>query len=394
MRIVNLTSQEYEEFTKENDTNFGQTVEYTRLYKYPHEYLALIDDDNLILAATIILIKKVSSLVKEAIAPNGFIIDYTNKELLKQFTFYLKQHLKKEGITYLITNPMYKYKVYDKNNNLLLDNEDIHNTFISLNYINIGHQNPFERYDVIIENKNSLEEIFKDFTRNTKRNIKEAGAYGLTLTRSDNIELFYNIIHKKTNRSIEYYQSIYNVYNSNNSEAIIYFVTLDPNKYLIRIKQKLEEVEKENKRITKLFTKYQTKRNLNHKLDSDKTVEKYKNILNKAIILNQENPKPIEIATSMLIKNNHEIYFIIDGYKEEFRYIHATHILKWYIIHEYFNQGYRIFNLGEISNNYLNKNDKYIGLYKYKIGFSGNIIEYSPNLLLIISKAKYNLFRK
>ena len=85
---------------------------------------------------------------------------------------------------------------------------------------------------------------------------------------------------------------------------------------------------------------------------------------------------------------------MIDGYKEEFRRIHTTHILKWAIIKKYFEQGYHIFNLGEIHKDYYNKNSKYYGQYRYKIGFGGNIIEYTPNLMYVINKPLYNLYKK
>ena len=84
----------------------------------------------------------------------------------------------------------------------------------------------------------------------------------------------------------------------------------------------------------------------------------------------------------------------MDGYNENYRIIHSTHILKWAIIKKYYSIGYRIFNLGEIHQQYYNKNNKYYGQYLYKIGFGGNIIEYSPNLLLIINKPVYNTYNK
>ena len=56
------------------------------------------------------------------------------------------------------------------------------------------------------------------------------------------------------------------------------------------------------------------------------------------------------------IRNNKEIYFLIDGYKEEYRSIHSSHILKWALVKKYSSLGYKIFNLGEIHKDYQNKN--------------------------------------
>ena len=92
--------------------------------------------------------------------------------------------------------------------------------------------------------------------------------------------------------------------------------------------------------------------------------------------------------------NPQEIYFLIDGYKEKYRSIHSSHILKWALIKKYSLLGYKIFNLGEIHKNYYNETNKYHGQYMYKIGFGGNIIEYPPNLLLVINKPVYSAYTK
>ena len=133
---------------------------------------------------------------------------------------------------------------------------------------------------------------------------------------------------------------------------------------------------------------------LNKKINSDNTIEKLKQQLSHALTLNQKYKDDIIVGTSIVIKNNHEIYFLIDGYKEEFRTIHSTHILKWAIIKKYYELGYRIFNLGEIHKDYFDESNKYHKQYLYKIGFGGNIIEYTPNLLLVINKPMYSLYKK
>ena len=72
--------------------------------------------------------------------------------------------------------------------------------------------------------------------------------------------------------------------------------------------------------------------------------------------------------------------------------IHSSHILKWALIKKYSLLGYKIFNLGEIHKDYLNKTSKYHGQYMYKIGFGGNIIEYPQELLLVINKPIYSAY--
>ena len=403
MKIINLNSSEYRSYANiHSNRNFGQTIEYSML-KFNNDkrklFLGLVDNNDNIYGATLLLIHSVSPGIYEAIAPNGFLIDYANFELVKTFTEELKKYLLKEKVTYLITNPMFKYKVYNKNNTIIENNENILNNLYELNYKSIGYSNDFEKYDVIIENNNSTDDIYRNFNRNTKRNIKEGLKLGITLHKGNmnDLEEAYDIFKKKTTKKLSYYENLMHIYNNNDNKMEIFFTKLNPHKYLVNVQKLYSE---ETKRNEKIHTEFDNKRGkiteklLNKKINSDNTIEKLKQELNNAIYLNQKYDKEITIGTSIVIKNNHEIYFLIDGYNEAFKSIHSTHILKWAIIKKYYTLGYRIFNLGEIHKKYFDKSTKYYNQYKYKIGFGGNVIEYTPNLLFIVNKPIYKLYRK
>ena len=403
MKIVNLSSKEYREFANTNNySNFGQSLEYSRIITNRRKrnlFLGMVDDDNNLVAAALILIRSINTFVKEAVAPNGYIIDYANFDLVKSFTQLLKKRLQKEGITYLITNPMFKYKVYNKNNVLLVDNENIYNNLLALDYESMGYFSEFEEYDVILETTDSINDTYNHINRNSKRNINDCLRLGITLHKAtiNDLEVFYNIIKKKTKKKYSFYESIMNIYNNKDNQAELYFAKINPHEYLINTKNRYESYHIENEKIHKEFTKHigdVSDKLLNKKINSDKTLEKYRNELKEAIELDQHYKEDIIVGTSMIIRNNHEVYFLIDGYKEEFRHMHGTHILKWAIIKKYHELGYRIFNLGEIHNTYYDKNSSYYNQYKYKISFGGNVVQYTPNLIYIINKPIFRLFQK
>lgn len=403
MTIINLTQTQFRNYSNiHHQRNFGQTIEYSKLPLYSdHQkyYLGLVDNSNNLLAATLILIKNITTSVKEAYAPNGYLIDYSDFELVKTFTEELTKYLKKEKITYLITNPKFKYRTISKQNITIENNINLLENLYRLNYQNIGYQDDFEKYDIIIENQNLHTSIYQKFNRNTKRNIKENLDIGITLHKAsiNDIDNFYNIIKKKTSKSKTYYYNLMNTFNTKDNKMEIFFAKLNPETFLIKTKELYEIESRKNERIhKKIENKFgkMTDKTLNIKINSDKTLEKYHQLLNNAINIYQSTKDNIIIGTCAIIKNNKEIYFLIDGYKEEFRHIHSTHILKWALIKKYSKLGYKTFNLGEINLNYLNKSNKYHGQYMYKIGFGGNIIEYPPTLLLIINKTIYNTYTK
>jgi len=402
MKIINLTPTQFKNYSNiHKQRNFSQTIEYASLptnQEYEKYFLGLIDESRNLYGATLLLVKNISPTIKEAITPNGFLIDYSNLELVKTFTEELSKYLKKINITYLITNPMFKYKVYNKKNTVIENNFLILNHLIKLGYKTIGYQNEFSRFEVILEN-NSEKDIYKNFNRNTKRYIKESINLGLSLHKATLNELntFYNIIKKKTNYSNAHYYNLFNTYNSNDNKMEIFFIKLNPERFLINAKKLYEKELKKNEAIHQTFknkTGNITEKLLNKKMLSDNTLEKYHDLLNDAIELSKKEKNNIIIGTSAILKNNQEIYFLIDGYNEEYRKYHASHMLKWAIIKKYSKLGYNKFNLGEIHYNYLSTACKYHGQYIYKIGYGGNVIEYPPKLMLIINKPRYIFYTK
>lgn len=403
MKIIQLNSTEYRSYANiHSRRNFGQTIEYSML-RYNTDkkryFLALVDENNNIYAATLLLVHSVRPGILEAIAPNGYLIDYANFELVKIFTEELTKYLKKEKVTYLITNPMFKYHVYNKENYIIENNESLLGNLYSLNYKSLGYYSDFEKYDVIIENNNTINDLYNNFNRNTKRNIKEGIKLGLTLHKGTikDLEEAYDIIKKKTTHKLPYYQNLMNIYDNKDNKMEVFLAKLNPHKYLVNVQKLYNEEKKRNEKIHDIFDRHIgkiTNKLLNKKINSDNTLERLNQELQKAIKLDAKYNEDINVGASIIIKNNHEIYFLIDGYKEEFKHIHSTHILKWAIIKKYYEYGYRIFNLGEIHKDYLDKSSKYHTQYLYKMGFGGNIIEYSPNLILIINKPLYSIYKK
>ena len=401
MKIVVLTQTQYRNYSNiHTSRNFGQTIEYSQLASNNSSdrlFLGLADSSNNLYAATLIIVKNISPTVKEAYAPNGFLIDYANFELVKNFTEELTKYLKTIKITYLITNPMFKLRIYNKQNNVIENNVNLLDNLIKLDYKPVGYSSEFSKYDIIIENYDNIDSIYRKFNRNTKRNIKESLNMGITLHKSSikDIEAFYEIVKKKTNNTLSYYYNLMNIYNSKDNKMEIFFTKLDPQKFLINAKKLYEKEAKKNEAIHKTIQNNygkMTEKILNKKINSDSLLEKYKELLNKAITFSNKYQESTIIGTCAIIRNNKEIYFLIDGYKEAFRYIHSSHILKWALIKKYSLLGYKIFNLGEIHRDYYNKENKYHGQYMYKIGFGGNIIEYPQNLLLIINKPIYSAY--
>lgn len=80
MKIKELTIQAFSEYTKNSPLrNYMQTEEYARLLgeeKYNYDYVGLVDENNVIKGASLILWKRIGINSRYGYAPKGFLINY------------------------------------------------------------------------------------------------------------------------------------------------------------------------------------------------------------------------------------------------------------------------------------------------------------------------------
>ena len=117
MHIIELTELQFKNYSNiHSKKNYKQSVEYAKLKQengYRPLYVGLIDDDNNVHAASLILEKKLNNKHKYGYVPNGYLINFYNLDLLKTFTIELKNYLKKLNYVYIKINPLINYQVYN-----------------------------------------------------------------------------------------------------------------------------------------------------------------------------------------------------------------------------------------------------------------------------------------
>ena len=104
MKLRNLSIFEFDNFSFNHPlSSYHQSSSYAlKMAEQGYEYdlLGLIDDDDNIVAASLILSKKLGMFNRYGYAPKGFLIDYYNPEIKKdgKITKYLEsvEDLKKE----------------------------------------------------------------------------------------------------------------------------------------------------------------------------------------------------------------------------------------------------------------------------------------------------------
>ncbi len=407
MEIIQLTKEQFDEYAKNCPyKNFYQTSEYGRLmdrHSFDDYYLAMKDDMGNIKAATLILIEKVFIGYKWGYCPRGFLIDFSDFELLKNFTTLLTEFLNKRNFMFVRIDPYIINKSRDKNGKEIpgIDNSTIINNLISLGYehsgFNLNFENLKPRWNAVITT-NKEDNLFLNYSKEIRNKIRKAEKLGVEVVQGgpDSIKQFYNFIDKKHSRRLNYYLDMYEILGKSDMFEI-YFAVINTPKYIEKSKELYEQEERNNNLINQELEENINTPNataiIRKKMESDRLLNNYKQNIINATNLYKEYPGGIVIGTNAIIKYNNEIFFLINGYDQKYKNYCPNHYLKFQIIEKYKKLGYTRIHLNGISGDF-NKTSPYYGLTRFKLGFNANIEEYIGEFTLVINKRKYKSFNK
>lgn len=405
MEFRELTNQEFINFiTNCPLKSIYQTPEYGFVMNnqnYESIFLGLLKD-NIVKAASLILIKKEEGF-KYAYAPRGFILNYEEFDILKEFTIKIKDYLNKKGIMGIKINPLIIKAIYDFDNQIVNKNPKYDLIFESLknnNYYHLGYNNFFEalkpRFEAIIDLNKPINDLFKNIKKEYRTKIRSAIRNGIKIYKGDfnQIKYLYEFTKQKYTRDIQYFQDCYGFYSKRNM-IDLYYSKLDTKIYLQVIQKKLNYYEQQSNYLNNLIIKNKNRNNkktINKKISTDKYLNQYKNELIKATNLLRKYPDGVITSCLLLIKQENEITILIDGYDKNFKKFNSKHLLIWQLIDIYKKQGYKKFNLGGMSNITIDEK-KYTGLDEFKLGFGSYMYEYAGDFELVTHKRNYNLYR-
>jgi len=401
MHIKELTNEEFKNFSSTyNLKSIYQTVEYGLVMNkqgFNTLFVGLIDNENII-GATLILIEKKSNF-NYAYAPRGFLIDYNNYSLLETFTKELKKFLSKKNVIAIKLCPMLIKSTYDKKNNLTIENnyfETVYNNLKKLGYYHFGFNKYFEalkpRFEAVIELNNPYYILFNDIKKEFRTKIRSAETNGIKVYKGNqsNLEYLYLQTKKKYPRDLEYFKDCYKYFNLNKNIDFFY-TKLDCEKFLRLITKKYQNQEKICIELNNKLINNNDNSIIKLKMEADLNMEKYRKQLVKATKYLKDHPNGIITSSCLVAKNKDICYLLMDGYDPKYKSLNSKHLLIWKLIEKYSNEGYKIFNLGGITD--LETPDKYKGLNEFKLGFNSKAIEYIGDLELITNNTLYFMYK-
>lgn len=389
MNIIELTETQFKNYSKlHSSRNYFQTVEYANTKpNYNKIFLGFINEsDNTLMGATLILEKDIFKF-KIGYVPGGFLVDYDNDNLFRDFVNTLKVYLKEKKYVYLTTENKTTYKMFDKNREVIYFDTNILKLLDELSFVKVS-KSIYRK--VVLETEKTPNETYKMFNSNTKRNINLALQRAITIYKDENnnVDILLNLTGNNNSDKIK---KLVENFNTPNNCCEIYFAKIDPEQYINNYRFLLKKEEEINDKLNDIMQDITIKKSdsfINRKMKSDLLITKYNNEILKATNIYTKYPEGAIIGAILILKNNREIYFMDEGYNKDLASFYSSHLIKWEIIKKYLTLGYKIFNFGYIKNM-----DKKNGNYLFKMGFGGKVYECIGTYDLIINKWLYHIIK-
>ena len=204
--IENIDKDKYINFTDNHQkSHFLQSYAWGQFCKrikgqIPY-YVGLENNDNNLVATALILLKKTPFGYSYGYCPRGFILDYSDLNLIKEFSSYLKQFMKDKKIIYIKFDPDISYQDIDEEGKPIEggnNNYELYNYMLSLGYKHTGFYKLYEgnqpRYTFRIDLNKDWEEIETKMSKSFLKSVKRSELYDFEIDNEPNVENFYHLI--------------------------------------------------------------------------------------------------------------------------------------------------------------------------------------------------------
>lgn len=405
MEFVELTDKEFEKFVSHHEQeSYMQTLD-LKNFKEKNNikcYLVGVKENKKVIAAT--LLYSIGSFLnkKRFYSSRGFIIDYDNKELLTFFVENLKKFIKDKNGMSITIDPNIIYRVRNSNGEIIDEekNDKLVNTLKSLGFTHFGFNKYFEtmqvRWVYRLELNAPYDELKNNFIKSTRKNIEATHNNGVKI-RVGNVEDIKSLskIFKETaerdqfnTKSYEYYKSMFE---NMPNQIKVYMAYIDPELCIKLTENKLREEEKNNEELErKMKTDMVGNKLRNKKEISDNLIKKYKEEIKEAKEMLKEHSNGIDIGALISVKSGTDYISLSSGTLTNYKKYYPKYALYDAHIQDAYKMGYKYVNFYGIAGDFDPKN-KYYGIYEFKKGFNGNVVEYVGEFTLGVGFT-YKLF--
>lgn len=411
LKLKNIEKEKFDNFVKNHKTksHFLQSLSWGEFAKVKKNltpyYLGLTTDDDEIVAATLLLEKKLPMNMCYFYAPRGFVVDYKNKELVRTMTKKITEFAKSKKAIFVKIDPdLIKQSTnYQEITVKNKDYEEIFETLKSCGFKHQGFTKNFEtmqpRYTFRIDLTQSLEDIEAHFSKTTKQRIAKSLKLDteVTIGTKDDLKEFYHLMTLTESRkdfisyNEDYYETLYEIFNGNeNSKATLFLGKVHFNKTIKALEKNLKII---NDQISILpidnlskSAKNKLKELTNQKQNITKDIEKYKEY-------KKEYGNDITLSAHMIIEYGDKAWVLYAGNHNDLSETYVNYNTYYEHIKYCKEKGIKIYDqFGTIGD--LSKTNPRLGLHEFKKKFGGDYVEFIGEWDYILNPFMYFVFTK
>lgn len=411
LKLKNIEKEKFDEYVVNNEhkSHFLQSLSWGEFAKVKKNltpyYLGLVNEEEEIVAATLLLEKKLPMNFTYFYAPRGFVIDYKKRELVKTMTKKIVDFAKSKKAIFVKIDPDIIKTEFNYLNEET-ENKNFNEIFSTLKSCGFKHQGftkNFEtmqpRYTFRIDLNQSLEEIEEHFSKTTKQRIAKALKIDteVVIGTKEDVKEFYHLMTLTENRkdfisyNEDYYQTLYEIFNGNkNSKATLFLGKVHLIKTIHALEKNLKDIHNQISILpidnlsksakAKLTELTKQKDNIN------KEIEKYKEY-------KKEYGQDLTLSAHMIIEYGDKAWVLYAGNHNILSETYVNYNTYFEHIKYCKNKGLKIYDqFGTIGD--LSKDNPRIGLHEFKKKFGGNYVEFIGEWDYITNYPMYFIFTK
>lgn len=392
---TNIPKEKYDEFYLKNNGHFMQSYAWGKFNitgrgQVPH-YVG-IEDDGKILCEALLLEKKGPFGLSYFYCPRGYIINYKEENLLREFTIHLKEFLKQHKGIYLKVDPEIEYQEIDENGNRIENdnnNYKLFNTMIKLGYIHTGFVKDFEnnqpRYTFKIDLSKDLSTLEKNIHKSVMKKVKKTYEYEMIFRESTNVKTFYELISKTSEKdhfqayTYEYYKNACEILGKDNIYKLFELVINPKNLY--------EDINKKLESITTHLNDSSVKPSEKKKLEETKN-----RLLKEQTILSPYKEKEeLIICSQICAMTQNTVWTLYIGNDEIGKDLYAVNRMYLEIIKYAKETNHQYLDLFGTTGDVTHAHGNLAGIHNFKKNFGGKYTEFIGEFDLINNKILYKI---
>ena len=411
LKLKNIEKEEFDKYVENHKTksHFLQSLSWGEFSKEKKNlrpyYLGLINENNEIVGATLLLEKHLPMNYTYFYAPRGFVIDYKKKEIVREMTKKVIEFAKSKKAIFVKIDPdliktKFNYLDEEEKNP---DYEEIFNTLKSVGFKHQGFTKNFEtmqpRYTFRIDLTQSLEDIENHFSKTTKQRIAKAKKLDteVVIGTKDDIHEFYHLMTLTENRkdfisyTEDYYQTLYEIFNNNKrSKATLFLGKVNLDKIIKSLEKTLKDINDQISILPIDNLSKSAKAKLNEltkqKENTLKDIEKYKGY-------KKEYGTNLTLSAHMIIEYGDKAWVLYAGNHNILSETYVNYNTYYEHLKYCKEKGIKIYDqFGTIGD--LSKDNPRLGLHEFKKKFGGDYVEFIGEWDYITNKFMFSMILK